>query len=293
MPTIKSISYKKIIRSRIKSIVNHTLYQFVILLILLPLSLKAKNNTDSLNFSPYKIETSKESQIFGFGGLSLLSTKLLYQFAPEKKYFDFSTKQGQLFAAVDRELSIKNYSRTYDKIGDILVVSLVAYPAVYLIDDKLRDNFITIAIMYSETMFIAGFIADWGKSLVYRPRPFTYSVTPDNIPLPLSQSPDRFKSFFSGHTSIAFASMVFLSTVYNDYYPNSEYTTLVTTSSLTLASLVGISRVKAGKHFPTDVALGAVVGSVIGYLIPEFHKSTDGKIKLSVTPNQANLFIEF
>jgi membrane-associated phospholipid phosphatase len=46
-----------------------------------------------------------------------------------------------------------------------------------------------------------------------------------------------------------------------------------------VASLVGIGRVLAGAHFPTDVAAGAAVGIGIGTLIPYLHDSP-----LTVTP---------
>ena len=35
---------------------------------------------------------------------------------------------------------------------------------------------------------------------------------------------------------------------------------------------VGFLRVKGGKHFPTDVLTGLVVGAATGYLVPRLHK---------------------
>jgi membrane-associated phospholipid phosphatase len=40
------------------------------------------------------------------------------------------------------------------------------------------------------------------------------------------------------------------------------------------ASYVGYLRYLAGKHFPSDVIVGAFMGSVAGYLVPYFHKKS-------------------
>jgi hypothetical protein len=41
-------------------------------------------------------------------------------------------------------------------------------------------------------------------------------------------------------------------------------------------------RVQAGKHFPTDVLVGAAVGSAIGYFIPYFHRQKSNNHQLSI-----------
>jgi undecaprenyl-diphosphatase len=42
-------------------------------------------------------------------------------------------------------------------------------------------------------------------------------------------------------------------------------------------TLVGIGRVKAGEHFPTDVIAGAMVGAGIGVLVPHLHREEPPK----------------
>jgi membrane-associated phospholipid phosphatase len=38
-----------------------------------------------------------------------------------------------------------------------------------------------------------------------------------------------------------------------------------------LAATTAVLRVEAGKHFWSDVAVGALVGSAVGYLVPQLH----------------------
>jgi membrane-associated phospholipid phosphatase len=94
---------------------------------------------------------------------------------------------------------------------------------------------------------------------------------------------DAKKSFFSRHTSAAFASAVFLSSVYGDYHPGSAARPYIWAGSLLAATAVGVMRCESGEHFPTDVIAGAVAGSAAGYLIPRLHRSSGGR--LSVLPS--------
>ena len=52
----------------------------------------------------------------------------------------------------------------------------------------------------------------------------------------------------------------------------------------TLPAATAFLRVKAGKHFASDVTVGYIVGGAIGYLVPHFHKirkdKTDPKVTL-------------
>ena len=91
------------------------------------------------------------------------------------------------------------------------------------------------------------------KTIVNRPRP-TQSF-PDEIK---SYTYSEGKSFPSGHTAIAFATATTLSLQYKKWY--------ITVPAYAWAASVGYSRMKLGRHYPTDVAAGAIIGIGSGYL---------------------------
>lgn len=87
------------------------------------------------------------------------------------------------------------------------------------------------------------------------------------------------QSFFSGHTSTVFATSTFLYLELRDFFHNAAEEgslplmserkwKLVTGAALFgWASYVGYSRVHDRKHYPTDVLIGALSGSLISYLV--------------------------
>lgn len=81
-------------------------------------------------------------------------------------------------------------------------------------------------------------------------------------------------SFYSGHSSAAFAIAVFTGVWFDQVYPHSKKSKWVWTSALLTAGTVASLRVVAGKHYPTDVLVGAAMGSLIGWAIPTLHKQS-------------------
>jgi len=84
------------------------------------------------------------------------------------------------------------------------------------------------------------------KNGIKRPRPFDELDRVQFVVAP----PDRF-SFPSGHTAAAFVMAIILTTGFPVLQP----------LLLTWATMVGASRIYLGVHYPTDVLMGAVLGS--------------------------------
>jgi membrane-associated phospholipid phosphatase len=106
------------------------------------------------------------------------------------------------------------------------------------------------------------------KSAVHRTRP--YEKYPNDV-FALSVSGD--KSFPSGHTSQAFATATTLALQYRKWW--------VVVPAFAWAGSVGYSRMYLGKHYPSDVLAGALIGagsSFAGHFISNklFHRKKSG-----------------
>ena len=89
----------------------------------------------------------------------------------------------------------------------------------------------------------------WLKHSIGRPRPFVACADIRACVRAL----DKF-SFPSGHTLHAFACAV----VFSWHFP------LMGAALTPLVLLIGLSRVALGLHYPSDVAAGAVIGTLVG-----------------------------
>jgi len=106
---------------------------------------------------------------------------------------------------------------------------------------------------------------EWVKVLTHRNRPVLYTA---GAPAAAS-NPDNRRSFPSGHASVAFAA----ATAYVVMAGRERLSHRARNAALLYAGAVGVAalRVAGGKHFPTDVAGGAALGGVIGWLVPTIH----------------------
>jgi membrane-associated phospholipid phosphatase len=98
-------------------------------------------------------------------------------------------------------------------------------------------------------------------------------------------------SFFSGHTSLAFAVATSAGTVAS--LRGDRLAPWIWGSGLALASTVGYLRLAADRHWLTDVAAGAVVGSAIGVAVPRlFHRHLrfgDHEVAVALAPGRVLL----
>ena len=123
-----------------------------------------------------------------------------------------------------------------------------------------------------ETILLNNGVVQLLKGATDRTRPYAYNDDP-GIPEEKKSEVTTRRSFPSGHTANAFAAAVFLGTTYSKLHPESSARKWVWAGSLTAATAVGCLRYRAGKHFPTDIITGAVIGASIGYLVPKLHET--------------------
>jgi membrane-associated phospholipid phosphatase len=123
-------------------------------------------------------------------------------------------------------------------------------------------------VLVAESAAISGAVNQVVKNAFLRPRPYMYVAETAEEK---GRSRENFRSFYSGHTSLAFSVSVAFAYVFSVRRPDSPWRYAVWGIAIAAASAVGVCRVLAGAHFWTDVITGAVVSSAFGVLTPALH----------------------
>jgi len=122
------------------------------------------------------------------------------------------------------------------------------------------------AIIYGETIFITWSLTNLAKISFRRPRPSAYESGE------ITETDDAL-SFYSGHASITSAIGATATYLAFSRSRNTARPWITLGVSALAATLVGVGRVQSGKHFPTDVLAGTMVGMGVGVLVPHLHRS--------------------
>ncbi len=166
------------------------------------------------------------------------------------------------------------------RISDYMVGSEVALPIALLSSQGLTTDTARYVLVYGETLSLSILLSGIVKYAVARPRPYVYSADAGNQQYANDQGKDSHLSFYSGHSSTAFATSVSGAILFAQRTENNVARTAVWTTSLALASATAMLRTTAGKHFYSDVLVGSTVGTTIGWGIPRLHGA---RVKLSTS----------
>jgi membrane-associated phospholipid phosphatase len=181
--------------------------------------------------------------------------------------------------AVNQNVNFREEAHNISDWG--MNISLVL-PALLAFDRNIRQDWLRLIVLYMETQAINSAVYAWGVSQwSTRKRPFVYNM---KIPINEKLGSGTTDSFFSGHTSTTATSSFFMAKVYCDYHPElGRKKWLVYGAALIPPVFVGYYRIKALKHFPSDVLTGLAVGAAIGIVVPELHRTKKNKA-LSIVP---------
>lgn len=191
--------------------------------------------------------------------------------------------QNQLDAPLRSDLRITTYDQIngFDRLGsnfehgntrqlsDFGLYAGAALSGLLFADKTMRKDLGALALLYVETVAIAGGLTNITKAGFGRPRPYVYG--PEWVPGTTLSSGDQ-AAFISGHTSLSAAGSFFFARVFTDYHPDSKLKPYVWGLAATIPAVTGYLRVRAGRHYPTDVIAGYALGATVGYLVPTLHK---------------------
>jgi len=186
---------------------------------------------------------------------------------------------------------IDNYSPQASHQSDYFKNGAWVAPFTLFLSKKGRANALEIGAMYTEVLTFNGGLTALTKGATGRYRPYTYN---SDVVQHENPSPSTRRSFFSGHVSHVASLSFFTATVFDDLYPDSNYKYLVWAGAISAPAITGYLRVKAGRHFRSDVIVGYAVGAAIGYLIPQMHKNSfKSKFEITGADNGLGLVYKF
>lgn len=230
--------------------------------------------------SPYRQNWGQESLFLLTGATTSGIAYLLKgqdQWAPPLESFNNGPLEVNSFDRIATRLHSPEAADASDLIFNLSCVT----PALLLAGRETRQDIVKISLLFFETVLINAGLTQLTKYTFRRPRPYLYD---SGINLSQLESSSSYTAFVSGHTSGAAANCFFMARVFSDYYPQSPWKPVVWGVAAAVPALVGYLRVRAGKHYPTDVIAGYALGASVGLLVPYLHQSRRKASALSFAP---------
>lgn len=222
--------------------------------------------------SVYEVNPLVDGAIIGVTGLS---ASLVYLYGDRWIHQKCPCGPNDI-NAFDRG-AVGNSNTTLDTISDITVgLAVLAPPILDAIDLGMTKEFEEDLFVYAETFSMNSFLVTFAKYTVQRPLPRTVAGDPT-----LVHSAGGYRSFYSGHTSTFFSTLSTAAITLNLRYHQGIWPWLIV---IGLGASVGVERVAAGRHFPSDVIVGALAGTAVGVFVPFFHQKPDSRVLFTAAP---------
>jgi len=272
----------------------------VVLLGLLPFThtfsqtaVKKQNKPDYCAFCKNGIHKNKSPYVKGFKheipflavGAGLLTTGFVLQYTNKTQPFteaELNNLTRNDINAFDRPATY-NYSPQAAATSDIIRLGILILPIVFLSTHHTRSDIGSLLVMGLEVGAITYGLTLGVKNIVNRTRPYVYN--PD-VPVGERTNSISRRSFFSGHTSFTASFSFFTAKVLNDYHPNMKtgLKIVIWSTAAIIPAVTAYLRVESGKHFPTDVIAGYVIGAFTGWIVPQLHKKNRKNSNYSLFP---------
>jgi membrane-associated phospholipid phosphatase len=213
--------------------------------------------------SPYRIRWEYDAPILALAAAA--STAAFIGYPPPSCLPSCTPPPGM--PSIDRAV-VGNYSRRAHAFANVMVLSLAVAPLVFDAADARFEGWWEDTLVFAETLLLSQGATQLMKSAVDRNAPLVYAPEAQRDDL---ESADASRSFLSGHTSTSFAAATAYAVTFWKRHPTSPWRFVVLGAAEALAAGVGMLKIEAGYHYPTDVAAGALVGAALGVLVPMLH----------------------
>lgn len=162
-------------------------------------------------------------------------------------------------------------------VSDALLIAMIAWPVFdsLVVAGAIRGSsdvawqLMSISTEVIAADFIASTMLKW---LIDRERPHGQECTVEDRALRPGRCGrrGRTRSFYSGHASAAwsYAGAICMNHMHVPLYGEEAADTFACGAAMMTASIIGVLRVIADRHWATDVLIGSVVGLATGLLLP-------------------------
>ena len=165
---------------------------------------------------------------------------------------------------------IRPYSEKADKDSYIPFYGAMPLPILFLADKKMRKDFWKLNLLYLEAMSVTGMLYTGSVYMKDSYRPYAYSA---ETPMDYRKRGGAKNNFYAGHVALVATSTFFMAKTYNDYHPDSKLRWVFFGVAGAATGITAYGRYRGGLHFPSDIILGTVQGTLAGILVPHFHKN--------------------
>lgn len=219
---------------------------------------------------PFDAELAVDLPIIALTGSVYLATEVIKRQLPWDGCHECDPSR---LGPLDRRV-LDNYAPAAAPTSDVLLYSSLAIPIVADLGDVLghrtgiRGWGKDVAVLV-ETATVNAALNSAVKFAIGRPRPFSYGLDGSGRD---PTAGDARLSFYSGHTSTTFAMATAYGYLFMARHPRSRWIAPVWLLGYAFAGTTGVLRVAAGKHFWSDVIVGAIAGTAVGLAIPAAHR---------------------
>lgn len=259
------------------------------------ISSEKKENTtsgDPLSNRVFEFSLKKDLPILAGSGAMAVTGMYLMAQVPPLTEAEIALLDPSAINAFDRAAT-RQYRYQDANLSDHLLTLSALTPFSLLASRSVRRELAPIVVMYFETAALAGGLTSISKGLFKRKRPYAYNP---NAPMADKLSVGTRHSYFSGHVSSS-ASFCFLTAyMVSRYAERPGWKWAAWSGAVVIPGTIGLWRYTSGKHFPTDIITGYIIGAGTGILIPFIHKAQlpeDVSLNIQPLPNGVVMTLTF
>lgn len=219
--------------------------------------------------SPYNPSNRTNAALIGLGGSITVGSIFLDRKVMPMTELEVSQLNIDNILPIDR-YSLRHLSFESDEFTDKLLLTSFASPFFLMLDKTGRDNFNEMALIVFQGAMLNSALINLTKVTARRARPYNYN--PD-APLDIKLRKSSRYSFYSGHVATAAYFSFTTAQLYNDLHPDAKAGPYLYAAAALIPMTVAYGRMRAGKHFFTDVLTGFVMGTAIAITVPALHRA--------------------